>query len=418
MSSGIRNGDLYDRGANAPARGMILLGVLLAVLGMGWFVVLANGDDPARAWRMFHVNFLFFTGVALGATVFAATQKITKGVWSGPIIRFAEAGVAFLPIAVVCFLILFVGRNELFPWIEHPTPARGQWLTVWWVFWRDLIALIVLLVVAVALVYNDLKPDVAELRDQVSGWKRALYDRMAAGYTGLQDDRERIERRLSRLAVAFCLLYAWLFSLIAFDLVMSLAPYWISNLFGAFFFMGALLTGLTMLGLMTVYWRWRLGLRDVIGRQQFHDLGKLVFGFSVFWAYLVFSQLLVIWYGNLREETSFVFYRLWGDWQPLSIMVGLMVFLIPFWGLIWVKSKVTAFTFSLFLLISFLGVWLERYLLVQPSLTEHVPPIGLPEVGISLGFLGLFLLAYGLFARTFPMVSPRLTAQAEATGHH
>ncbi len=418
MSSGIRDGDLYDRGANAPARGMLLLGTLLAVLGMGWFVVLANGDDPARAWRMFHVNFLFFTGVSLGAIVFAATQKITKGVWSGPVIRFAEAAVAFLPVALVCFVILFLGRNELFPWIEHPTPARGQWLTVWWVFWRDLIALVVLLAVAVALVYNDLKPDVAELRDQVSGWKRALYDRMAAGYTGLQNDRERIERRLSRLAVAFCLLYAWLFSLIAFDLVMSLAPYWISNLFGAFFFMGAVLTGLTMLGLMTVYWRRRLGLGDVIGRQQFHDLGKLVFGFSVFWAYLVYSQLLVIWYGNLREETSFVFYRLWGDWQPLSIMVGLMVFLIPFWGLIWVKSKVTAFTFSLFLLISFLGVWLERYLLVQPSLTEHVPRIGLPEVGISLGFLGLFLLAYGLFARTFPMVSPRLTAQAEATGHH
>lgn len=418
MSLGIPNDELLHRSANAPARGMLLLGAVLAVLGLGFFVTLATGDDPGRAWRMFHVNFLFFTGVALGATVFAATQKITKGVWSGPIIRFAEAAVAFLPVALVCFLILFLGRNELFPWIEHPTPARGRWLTVSWVFWRDLIALLALVVVAVAFVYHDVKPDVAELRDQVTGWKRALYDRIAAGYTGLPADRERLERRLSRLAVAFCLLYAWLFSLLAFDLVMSLASYWISNLFGAFFFMGALLTGLTMLGLMMVYWRQRLGMRDVIGRQQFHDLGKLIFGFSVFWAYLVYSQVLVIWYGNLREETSFVFYRLWGDWQPISILVGLMVFLIPFWGLIWVKSKVTAFTFTLFVLISFLGVWLERYLLVQPSLTEHASRIGLPEIGISLGFLGLFLLAYGLFARTFPMVSPRLTAKAEATGHH
>jgi hypothetical protein len=418
MSAGTANDELYERGANAPARGMLLLGTVLAVLGLGMFVTLAMGDDPGRAWRMFHVNFLFFTGVALGSTVFAATQKITKGVWSGPIIRFAEAAVAFLPVALVCFLLLFVGRHELFPWIEHPTPARGQWLTVSWVFWRDLASLLVLLGVAVAFVYHDVKPDVAELRGQVTGWKRALYDRIAAGYTGLPAEERRNEQRLTRLAVALCLLYAWLFSLIAFDLVMSLAPYWISSLFGAFFFMGAVLTGLTMLGLMMVYWRRCLGLRDVIGREQFHDLGKLVFGFSVFWAYLVFSQVLVIWYGNLREETSFLFYRLWGDWQPVSILVGAMVFLIPFWGLIWVKSKVTVFTFTLFLLISFLGVWLERNLLVQPSLTEHAPQIGVPEIGISLGFLGLFLLAYGLFARTFPMVSPRLTAKAEATGHH
>ncbi len=418
MSAGGSYQELYYRGANAPARAMLLGGTLLAVLGLGFFVALAMGDDPGRAWRMFHVNFLFFTGVALGATVFAATQKITKGVWSGPIIRFAEATVAFLPVAIVCFVLLFAGRHELFPWIEHPTPARGNWLTVSWVFWRDLVALLALVVVAIAFVYNDVKPDVADMRDQVTGWKRALYDRIAAGYTGLPEDLEKIERRLNWLAVLLCLAYAYLFSLIAFDLVMSLAPYWISNLFGAFFFMGAVLTGLTMLGLMTVYWRRRLQLGDVIGREQFHDLGKLVFGFSIFWAYLVFSQVLVIWYGNLREETSFVFYRLWGDWQAVSILVGLMVFLIPFWGLIWVKSKVTVATFTLFVLISFLGVWLERYLLVQPSLTEQAPQIGLPEIGISVGFLGLFLMAYGLFARTFPMVSPRLLAQAEATGHH
>jgi Ni/Fe-hydrogenase subunit HybB-like protein len=410
--------EICRRGTDAPSGALLAGGTILAVLGLALFVVGLMGDDPGRAWRMFHVNFLFFTGVSLGAIVFAATQKITKGVWSGPIIRFAEAAVAFLPVSVVLFLVLFLGRYELFPWIEHPTPARGNWLTVSWVFWRDLVALLALVVVAGAFVYYDLKPDVAQLKEHVSGWRQRLYERLAGGYRGTADELERIERRLSLLAPVLCLLYAYLFSLLAFDLVMSLAPYWLSNLFGAFFFMGALLTGLTMLGLMMVYWRRRLQMRDVIGRQQFHDLGKLVFGLSVFWAYLVFSQVLVIWYGNLREETSFLFYRLWADWRPVSVLVGLMVFLIPFWGLIWVKSKVTAFTFSLFLLISFLGVWLERYLLVQPSLTEQPPVFGLPEYGISLGFLGLFLMAYGLFARALPMVSPRLLEKAEETGHH
>ncbi|MDH3291367.1 MAG: polysulfide reductase NrfD [Gemmatimonadota bacterium] len=418
MSPATVHHEIHRRGANAPTASLFVAGIVLAIVGLGTFVALAMGDDPGRAWRLFLINFLFFTGVAQGAIVFAATQKITKGVWAGPIIRFAEAAALFLPVSVVCFLVLFLGKHHLFPWIEHPTPLRGNWLTVPWVFWRDLAALLALMVTSVAFVYHDLKPDVAELRDHVTGWKRALYDRIAGDYVGSPEQLQAVERRINWLAPLLCLLYAYLFSLLGFDLIMSLAPYWMSNLFGAFFFMGAFLTGLTMLGLMSVFWRWKLDMGAVIGREQLHDLGKLVFAFSIFWAYLMYSQLLVIWYGNLREETSFVFLRLWGDWRPIAILVGLMIFLIPFWGLIWVKAKINRVTFTTFLAISFVGVWLERYLLVQPSLTEAGPMFGAPEIAISLGFLGLFLLAYGLFARTFPMVSPRLLAKAELTGHH
>jgi hypothetical protein len=131
----------------------------------------------------------------------------------------------------------------------------------------------------------------------------------------------------------------------------------------------------------------------------------------------MFSQLLVIWYGNLREETAFVFWRLSGDWRPLAIAVGFMVFAIPFWGLIWVKSKITWQTFTLFTAISLVGMWFERYVLVQPSLIDG-PLFGFPELGITAGFLGLFLLAYGAFATALPMVSPRLVARAERAAHH
>ncbi len=417
MTAATADREIFQRGANAPAGSLVVGGGLLAIVGFVMFILLLLGDDPGRAWRMFLVNFLFFTGVAQGAVIFAATQKIAKADWSGPIIRFAEAAVAFLPVAFVCFLVLFLGRHFLFPWIAEPTPARGQWLTVGWVFWRDLVALVAVFGLTFVFVYHDLKPDVAELRDHVSGWRRQLYDRIVGDYQGTPEELAVYERRLTWLAPLLCLAYAWGFTLIGFDLIMSLAPYWVSTLFGAFFFMGAFLTGLTMLGLMMVYWRGRLGANHLISRQQFHDLGKLVFGFSVFWAYLMFSQLLVIWYGNLEVETSFVFWRLWGEWRPISVLVGLMVFFIPFWGLIWVKAKITPATFTLFVLISFAGVWLERYLLVQPSLVEHGPTFGLTEVGVTVGFLGLFLFAYGLFARTFPMVSPRLTAKAQQ-GHH
>lgn len=408
--------ELYKRATDAPARGMVTAGGALAVVGLALFVALLFGDDPGRAWRMFHVNFLFFTGVAQGAIVFAAIQKVTKGKWAGPIIRFAEATVLFLPISLLCYVVIFLGGHYLFPWIENPTPARGQWLTTGWVFWRDLLALLVVYGVSVKLVYHDLKPDVAELKDHVSGWRRQLYERIAGGYTGTPDEVAANEETLHRLAPALLMAYAWFFTLVGFDLIQSLAPYWYSNLFGGFFFISCFLTGLTMLGLMMVYWRSKLGLESIIAQQQFHDLGKLIFGFSIFWAYLMFSQLLVIWYGNLPEETSFIFYRLSVPWRTLSVAVGLMVFFVPFWGLIWVKTKITVWTFVLFLTISFSGVWLERYIEIQPSLIRE-PVFGLPEIGVTIGFVGMFLLAYGLFARAMPMVSPRL-AQRALELHH
>jgi Ni/Fe-hydrogenase subunit HybB-like protein len=408
--------DAYRRATAAPAGTLLAVGATLAVVGLGIFVMQALGSDPARAWRMFLVDFVFFTGIAAGAVIFAATQKITHAVWSGPVIRFAEAGVAFLPVAVVLFLVLWLGRNHLFPWIAHPTPARGHWLTVSWVFWRDLVSLVVVVVAAIAFVWYELRPDVHQLMEHATGWKRSLYQRIAAGYDGSEAHLQAVERRVQRLAPLLCLLYAYLFSMLAFDLIMSLAPYWYSNLFGAYYFMGAFLTGLTMLGLMMVYWRRRLALGSMIGTQQFHDLGKMIFGFTVFWAYLTYSHIIVIWYGNLPDETPWLFYRMFSNWQPVAWLVLFGVFLVPFWGLIWVKAKITPASFTILAFISILGMWAERYLQIEPALSS-APALGLPEIGVSVGFLGLFLLAYGLFARTFPMVSPRLAERAHLAHH-
>ncbi|HLB36516.1 MAG TPA: NrfD/PsrC family molybdoenzyme membrane anchor subunit [Gemmatimonadales bacterium] len=418
MTASASRQELYRRASGVSVPWMIQGGAVLAVLGAVSFLIFALGSDPGRAWRIYHVNFLFFTGLAQGAVVFVAAYRITKGWWAGPIVRFAEAMSAFLPVALVLFLVLFLGRHHLFPWIEHPTPVRGPWLTTGFVFWRDLLSLVVLFGVTLTYVYHDLRPDVAPLVATATGWRRRLYEWIAGDYTGTPEQLAKVEHRLTWMAPLLVVLYGYLFSIIAFDLVMSLAPYWYSTIFGWFFFMGAFLTGLTTTGLMMVYWRHKLGLHELIRREQFHDLGKLVFGFSVFWTYLMFSQFLVQWYGNLRVETAYQFFRMAGPWRPLAWTVGLMVFFVPFWGLIWVRSKTTPATFSVFLSVSFAGVWLERYLLVEPVAVDVEPAFGLPEVGITLGFLGLFLLCYGLFARAFPMISPRHAEDAAKMVHH
>ena len=128
----------------------------------------------------------------------------------------------------------------------------------------------------------------------------------------------------------------------------------------------------------------------------------------MFWAYLMWAQFLVIWYGNLPEETGFVFARLWGHWLPIGRAVLLGMFVIPFIGLLGVAPKKFPATLGLFTAVSLVALWLERYLLVVPSVTTAAPMFGLPELGPTLAFLGLFLVAYALYARNFPMLSPRL----------
>ena len=141
----------------------------------------------------------------------------------------------------------------------------------------------------------------------------------------------------------------------------------------------------------------------------------------MFWAYLMWAQFLVIWYGNLPEETGFVYARLWGHWLPVGRFVLLGMFIVPFIGLLGVLPKKTRATLGFFTAISLLALWLERYLLIAPSISPLPgPAFGIPELGPTFMLTGLFLLSYAIFARTFPMISPRL---AEITinrelGHH
>jgi hypothetical protein len=235
----------------------------------------------------------------------------------------------------------------------------------------------------------------------------------SAGFDGSNQAIARHDERIYTLAPAYIVTYAIVFTLVAFDGIMALQPHWFSNLLGGFYFMGSFLGAHTLLAHTQRVGGRELGIGDLISPKQRHDLGKLCFGFTVFWTYLMWAQFLVIWYGNLPEETGFVFARLWGPWLPVGRWVFLGMFLIPFFGLLGVLPKKTPFTLSLFTGISLIALWLERYLLVVPSITaESGPVFGVPELGPTMLFLGLFLFCYGIFARIFPMVSPRL---AEAT---
>ena len=376
----------------------------LGLAGLGLLVVIWGlmGGHPARIWQSWHFNLLFWAGLAQGSVVIAATQKLAKGHWSGIVIRLAESAAPFTALVVVLFALEVFGRGSIYAWLHEPRPDVGWWLTTKWFFVRNTIVFVLLAWLTWRFVRADVAPDEREL---------------AGGRPETVGDAEKtaISRDAAILIVAFALGY----TLLGYDLVMSLAHKWVSNLYGAFYFMGSFLAALMATAVFAIAMRRRMGLGALYSTKQQHDLGKLCFGFTVFWAYLMWSQFLVIWYGNLPEETFFVFYRLWGPWRPLGTAVFLLVFVIPFIGLLGVKPKKYARTMVGFALVSLVGIWLERYLEVVPSINGGAgPAIGVPELGVTALFAGLYFLSIAWFAARRPMLSPRLAADTLEREQH
>ena len=216
------------------------------------------------------------------------------------------------------------------------------------------------------------------------------------------------------------LTYAFGFTFFAYDQVMSLSPTWFSNIFGWYFNWAGFLNGVAATALICVLLSRSPGWDVQITRSRMHDLGKMIFAFSIFWMYLFFAQYIVIWYGNLPEETQFFQSRLgsqflqdtwhwvWTNldepYVKLSLAAWFGCWVIPFWVLLGQEPKKTKSILGGVAFISLLGFWLERNALVWPALVpgDGSAWFGPVQIGIALGFLGAFALVYLVFSRVFP----------------
>ena len=393
----------------SPGVRRFLLGIA-ALGGLAFLVGLAL--DGIRAWQALLVNFLFFGGLAQAGVVLSCILQVTSARWGRPLKRVAEATVAFLPVAFVLLLLLLAGTAAWAPWVHEPVEAKAPWLNIPFFVSRELLAFLLLSGFSLRYVYRSVRPDIGMLHE--SGERRAtgLAARLIAGWQGIDSERAIGQRRQSRWAVAVLVAYGWVFTLIAFDFVMALDPHWFSTLLGGYYFIGNLLIGLAFLAFVTATGRRRLGIAGYVGRHQLHDLGKLLFGFCILWAYLFWSQYLVIWYGDLAEETEFVYHRMHGPWEPVAMTVFAMTFAGPFVVLLSRAVKTWAPGLTTVAAVVFAGMWVERFILVAPSLWHgEGVPLGLLEVLVTAGVLSLFVVAYTTFLDLFPRLpvsDPRL----------
>jgi hypothetical protein len=404
MAHGNANRELpVARFESLPRRLATTTIALLALGGIAFAAALLT--NPSRAWHAYLINWLFFTSIAQGAVMIAVLVTITRGVWSRPIRRLALSFVAFLPVSYVLLLPMIVAADHIFPWLAEPVEGKQTWLNLPFLAARNVVLLGVLFWLSIVFARASLRPDVGMLRSRESGALAAMWERMCTGWQGQEVEEAAAHRRTARLAPVIALVYAAAFSLVAWDFVMSLEPHWFSTLIGPYFFMPAILGGMAATSILTRSVTTKLGESDRIAPSQWHDLGKLMFGLCVFWGYLFFSQFIVIWYGLLPGEQSFVIHRFSAPFTPIARAVFACLFVIPFFGMLGVTPKRSPRSQNIFAGIILLGLWLERYLLVYPShnLGAERLPLGWPEVGTALLFAGALLAAIGWFITRFPL---------------
>jgi hypothetical protein len=389
-----------------PARWRTI-SLVLAGLGLLTFV-LGLFMEPERVWPAFHFNWLFFSVLSSAGVVFVAVQRITTARWSRGVIRFMEGYVAFLPVAFVFLLvILLAGKGHIFWWTHEAAPVheKATYFSAPFLIGRDVLIFGLLVALSVWYIYSSLRLDVGRVPEAGAKWAAGWRARMRNGF---RDERREIHSTHSmqgKLAVVLVALFAIGWSVLSWDLSMGLSQHFQSSLYSWWFFMGGWLCALMVFSLLVRAWNAHLDTAGgLITETHFHDIGKLCFAFTAFWGYLTFGQYLVIWYGNMGEETHFMRLRLIAPWKYVTAIAASAVFLLPFFGLLSRHTKVTRLWMTIFALSSLIGMWFIRYIEVYPSVLHESTglPFGIWEVGILALYLGTWGFCYISFMEAFP----------------
>jgi hypothetical protein len=378
--------------------------LVLVVIGAAAFILGLNGRHPERAWQAYLINFLLWSAIAQGAVLFSAVMHMTKARWSGPLSGLSESFTAFFPISYVLFLVLFLGKAQIFPWLHEDLHGKEVWLNMPFLFTRDCIGLLILYILGFGYLFNAMQLKLDPNQPQ-SKWRQSIYE----AWRRNNRQPELIRRRMTTWGGLYILAFALVLSLIGFDLVMSMDPHWISTLFGAYTFVKAFYIGLGALIILAAIIRLRQGEASRLKAAHFHDIGKLYFAFCLLWADFFYVQLLVIYYGNIPEETHFVIVRtVLAPWGKLAWTVFFVCFIGPFFILLRQNIKTKPLFMLIICSVVIAGIWLEHLLLLAPALSHEAAraiPLNLSDGLISLGFFGLMAFAIGYFLKIFPEIT-------------
>ncbi len=368
-----------------------VIGAGCAVLGAG-ACALMGASNPKQFFFSWLVSFLFFLSLALGGLFFVLIQYATQGGWGIVLRRIGETIFALLPVMAVLFLPLLLGLRDLYSWAV-PGAAEHDALLRWKAPYLNVPFFLIRAAIYFA----------------VWTFMALLYYRGSRGQDVTGDPA--VSARLRRLAGPAIIVLAVTQTFASIDWIMSLTPHWYSTMFGVYFFAGSFVGFIALLSVLAAAMRQAGLLETVISAEHLHDMGKLLFAFTSFWAYIAFSQFFLIWYANLPEETIWYRARLEGSWEGVSLLLMAGHFGVPFFYLMGRDVKRRGWTLAIG------GTWLlamhfvDLYWQVMPTLhPEGVRPSPL-DVAAFIAVGGCFVAAAGWLMRRqalVPLRDPRL----------
>jgi hypothetical protein len=346
-------------------------------------------DDTTNLWAMLAVNYVFLAGVTQVGVAFSAIMRLTKSKWGMHFARLGEIlTLSFMPAAVVMFLIIYLGGlDHIFYWapgfhsaghtVEHISP----WLSKGRFFWMNVVSMI--LFYAVSYLYFR------------AG--RVLESGRELSYDG---------RKRAKVLASFVLIfYVILNTNIAWDFGMTIIPHWESSIFAPFFWCGNLLLGTAFIFMLSTRFIPR---PPGAGMNKGHldSMGKMITGLVLLWIYLWWSQYMVLWYVNLPHRMAPLLKQMRGDFAVTFAVMILTIFILPLAALVFKRTKLSSSALFVVAALVCIGVWISRYLMILPVLSDGSEAVIATWPGISLIFGGVAaaLLSLILFFRLFPEV--------------
>ena len=358
-------------------------------------------------WGIYITNFVFFIGISHAGTLISAILRVTGANWRRPITRIAEAVTVF---ALVCgLLMILIDMGRLDRVLNVISYGRFQSVFLW-----DFTCISIYLTSSITYLYLPMIPDFARLRDQwpdAPGWRKWLYKTLAMGWKGNHEQLRRLEKSIGFMALAIIPIAVSVHTVVSWIFGMTTQPMWHSTIFGPYFVVGAIFSGIAVLFVAMALMRKAYHLEPWLTAKQFDYLGILFLVMSIFWSYFTFSEYLTTWYGALAEEMPVIDSKLRFEYAWAFYLMVFCNGILPFVVLIRQAGRTVKGTFfvSLFVIV---GMWLERFTIVVPTLSR--PRLGWQaalyaptwqEASVTIGALSLFALLFLLFFKIFPSMA-------------
>ncbi len=394
----------------ATLGGIVLMG-LVAWMTQAYQGYGVTGIRWPVFWGFYVTNFVFWIGISHAGTLISAILRLVNARWRRPVTRSAEAITVFALMIGALFPIIHLGRPWLFFWLVPYPSDRLIWPNfrsplVW-----DFFAINTYLIGSALFLILPMIPDFALIRDRSSGWRHRIYGALAVGWQGTPKQWHRLESAMQIMAIAILPVAVSVHTIVSFDFSMAVVPMWHSTIFGPYFVAGAIFSGIAALIIAMAFLRRLLHLEEYLHPLHFANLGKLLLLMSLLWSYFVFSERLTVWYGNNPEEMAAFWATQRGRYAPLYWTMVVCNFVIPF-TLLSIRRLRTITGCVVASTAVLIGMWLERFLIIVPSLAHKALPYAWGtyqpqpiEIMITISTFAAMGLLYTLFAKLVPVIS-------------